>query len=184
MTQLILAIVLGTMFGFIMHRSGIANPERIINMLRLKDFHLMKVIFFAVGFSSFVVLALVLSGVIEQSHVHIKPAYLGVLIGGALFGLGFAISGYCPGTCVVGAGAQRKDALIFLAGGLVGALLFTFTYDALSTTWIFQDIAGTTTVTDHLATQSVVSSNLSLIIAAIMSAAFFALAYILPNKKL
>ena len=183
MVQLILAIVLGTLFGFIMHRSGIANPERIINMLRLKDFHLMKVIFFAVGFSSFVVLLLVLSGVIEQSHVHIKPAYFGVLLGGALFGLGFAISGYCPGTCVVGAGAQRKDALIFLAGGLVGALLFTLTYDMLSTTWLFEDIAGKTTVTDHLAADSVVSRTHSLYIAAAMSIGFFFLAYILPNKK-
>ena len=44
--NIILAIVLGLLFGFILQKIGAANPQITINMLRLKDFHLMKAIFF------------------------------------------------------------------------------------------------------------------------------------------
>ncbi|KIM10526.1 MAG: hypothetical protein KU37_09470 [Sulfuricurvum sp. PC08-66] len=180
--QLFFAVVLGGLFGYIMHRAGIANPDRIINMLRLKDFHLMKVIFFGVGFSSLVVMLFLWWGILEPQHLQIKPAYFGVLLGGALFGLGFAISGYCPGTCLVGAGAQRYDALIFLAGGLVGALAFTFSYEYLAATWLFSDIAGKTTVTDHYVTTSIVDASYSIAVNGAIALLFFLLAWKLPNK--
>ena len=50
--ELILALFLGTLFGFVLHRVGASNPENIINMLRLTDLHLMKAILFAIGASS------------------------------------------------------------------------------------------------------------------------------------
>ena len=52
MSQIVLAAVFGLLFGFILQKSGAANPQRIIDMLRLKDSHLVKVILFAIGFSS------------------------------------------------------------------------------------------------------------------------------------
>ena len=44
----VLAIILGMFFGFALQRVGATNPQNIINMLRLKDLHLMKAIFFAI----------------------------------------------------------------------------------------------------------------------------------------
>ena len=61
---IILAIILGTAFGFALDQAKASDPEKIINMLRLKDFHLMKVILFAIGFSSlllFILLAFLIS---------------------------------------------------------------------------------------------------------------------------
>ncbi|HEY6089511.1 MAG TPA: YeeE/YedE thiosulfate transporter family protein, partial [Gemmatimonadaceae bacterium] len=75
-------------------------------------------------------------------HFDIKPLFIGgVLVGGLIFGVGFAVGGYCPGTCVVGAAEGRKDALFAIAGGITGALAFTLAYAALEpifvTPWNF-----------------------------------------------
>ena len=52
MMKIILAIILGLAFGMALDQAKASNPQKIIGMLRLKDFHLMKVILFAIGFSS------------------------------------------------------------------------------------------------------------------------------------
>jgi len=59
------------------------------------------------------------------------PLVILVAVGGLIFGAGFAISGYCPGTCVVGIAEGRRDGLVALLGGVVGALAFSFAYKAL-----------------------------------------------------
>ena len=54
-----------------------------------------------------------------------------MLAGGLIFGVGFAVGGFCPGTCVVGLAEGRRDALFALLGGIFGALVFTLFFDAL-----------------------------------------------------
>lgn len=140
--HIFLAIIVGLIFGFVLDRTDASNPGRIINMLRLKDLHLLKVILFAIGFSSLIVFILLNLGIIPPSHIKIKTAYTGVIIGGIIFGAGYSISGYCPGTCVVAASSGRKDALIFIVGGLLGALIYTLLYGSISHTFLFDKIAG------------------------------------------
>lgn len=141
--DLVLAIVIGLAFGFVLNRVGATNPENIINMLRLKDLRLMKTILFAVGLAATTLFVGMSAGFIDPGHLSVKSSYLGVVIGGAVLGIGFAISGYCPGTGLAAAATGRKDAWIFAAGGLLGALAFTLSYGFLkdSTTW-FDKIAG------------------------------------------
>jgi hypothetical protein len=45
-----------------------------------------------------------------------------------IFGAGFAIGGYCPGTCVVGIAEGRRDGWVALLGGIFGALVFTLVF--------------------------------------------------------
>lgn len=144
MEKIILAIALGGLFGFVLHRVGAGNPQNIINMLRLTDLTLAKVILLAIGVSSLVLFILLSTGVIDSGHIEIKAAYGGVLIGGLIFGIGFAIAGYCPGTCLVGLGGGRKDAFYFIVGGLVGALAFTLIYGWIKSIFpsVFSPIDG------------------------------------------
>lgn len=129
--NLLLALVLGGLFGYILERAGASNPDKILGMLQLKDLHLMKAIFSAIGLSSSLLFTGVLLGAVDLSHLSIKGMYPGVLLGGVLLGFGWALGGYCPGTGVVAAGRGRKDAWFFLLGGLLGAWLFTLQYEAL-----------------------------------------------------
>ncbi len=181
-----LAILLGTVFGFILDRVGASNPQKIINMLRLKDFHLMKVLLFAIGFSSLILFILLSLGVVDTEHIKIKSAYTGVLIGGLIFGLGFAVSGYCPGTGVVAAGAGRKDALFFLLGGIVGALLFTFIFEFVESTFLFDKILGgkVTLANTNIEKYPTIFENIpAVVVAGIISVALIVIAFFLPKKS-
>lgn len=141
--ELILAIILGLLFGFALNRAGATNPENIINMLSLRDLHLMKSILFAIGLSAVFLFFGLAAGLIDPSHVSVKSAYIGVVVGGALLGLGFAVAGYCPGTGLAALATGRRDALFFVIGGLLGAFIYTLSYGWLSEkTDLFREIAG------------------------------------------
>jgi hypothetical protein len=140
--ELFFAILIGLFFGFVLQKSGAANPQRILGMLRLKDFHLMKTIFLGIGLSSLLLFLLMALGGINTSHLSVKTAYFGVILGGGIMGMGWALSGFCPGTGIVAAGALRKDALFFILGGLVGAWIFIGIYGSLASTALFEKIGG------------------------------------------
>ena len=140
--ELFLAIALGLLFGFALNRVGATNPENIINMLRLNDLRLMKAILFAIGLSAVALFGGLALGLIDPSHISIKSAYIGVIVGGALLGIGFALAGYCPGTGLAAFAAGRKDALFFTIGGLLGAFVYTLAYGWLAeNTPLFTEIA-------------------------------------------
>ena len=92
--NILLAIILGALFGFMLHRVGASNPENIINMLRLTDFHLMKVILFAIAVSSALLFIGFAIGGIDPAHVSVKASYWGVIAGGLVLGTGWAMAGY------------------------------------------------------------------------------------------
>jgi hypothetical protein len=140
--NIFLAILLGIFFGFALQRVGATNPQNIINMMRLKDLHLIKAIFFAIGISSILLFILMAAGIIDVGHLSVKSSYIGVIVGGALLGLGFAVAGYCPGTGLTALADGRKDALFFIGGGLLGALIYTVIYGSIKGSWLFDKIAG------------------------------------------
>ncbi len=182
-----LAIIVGLAFGFVLHRVGAGNPQNIINMLRLQDLHLAKVILFAIGVSSLSLFILLATGFIEQSHISIKAAYTGVVVGGLIFGIGFAVGGYCPGTCLVGVGGGRKDAMYFVLGGLIGAGFFTLIYGWLKSTFpsLFDSIAGgkvTLAETGVDKYQGLFDSIPSLVIAGTIAIIFMVGAWKMPKK--
>jgi len=142
MTTIVLAIVIGAAFGFALDRVGATNPGYIISMLRLGNLHLMKTILLAIGVASVVLFTGLLSGLIDPGHLSVKTAYAGVVIGGALLGLGFAAAGYCPGTGLAAAATGRKDALFFTAGGLLGAAAYMGSYAWVKGTGVLDSIAG------------------------------------------
>ena len=126
MSTLVIGFLIGCAFGAILYLGGATSYRRILGTLLLKDMWIIKLMATAIGVGTLGVYLLDFNGL---AHLSIKPAYIwGVALGAAIFGVGWAISGYCPGTCVVGAAEGKKDALSTLAGALFGALLFSLVY--------------------------------------------------------
>jgi len=123
------ALLVGVAMGALLQRVGASSPGLIARNLRLENLSIIKFMATTIAVGTVVVY---LAGLWLPMHLDIRPAYvLGVVGGGLVFGVGFAVGGFCPGTCVVGLGEGRKDALVALVGGLVGALLFTLFFDGL-----------------------------------------------------
>ena len=183
--NIILAIVMGFLFGFILQKIGASNPQKIIEMLRLKDLHLMKTILFAIGLSNLLLFILLLLGIVDLSHLSIKSSYVGVIVGGGIMGLGWAVSGFCPGTGLVALGEGRKDALSFVLGGTIGALLLTLIYEKIKDTVLFFDLGGkmTLAVTNVKGSPALFPAISGIFVAGGIGILFISVAFILPDKK-
>lgn len=128
---LIMGLVTGIAFGAILQRVGASSYAMIVNMLRLKDLTIMKFLFLAIAVGA-VGMYLVdsLSGLGLVAHIGIAPLYVPALVvGGAIFGVGWALAGYCPGTALVALGQGKVDALVTVLGGLTGAITLALTWD-------------------------------------------------------
>ncbi|MHB0867760.1 MAG: YeeE/YedE thiosulfate transporter family protein [Thermoleophilia bacterium] len=127
--DIVIGLLTGIAFGAILQRVGASSFEMIVNMLRLKNLTIMKFLLLAVAVGS-VGMYTVTQFWPEQSHIGIAPLYLlGVTVGGLIFGAGWAITGYCPGTVLVALGEGKTDALFTILGGLAGALTLSLTWD-------------------------------------------------------
>ncbi|CAG36651.1 DUF6691 family protein [Desulfotalea psychrophila] len=183
--SIVLAIVLGLFFGFVLQKIGAADPQIIIDMLRLKNLHLMKAILLAIGLSSLALFSLLNLGFIDMGNLSVKASYVGVIVGGAIMGLGWAISGFCPGTGLAALGTGRKDALFFVLGGLVGAQLFTLVYAALKGTFLFKSLGGKMTLaaTGNNALQTFFPSISAVLVAGAIAIILILIAWKLPEKQ-
>jgi uncharacterized membrane protein YedE/YeeE len=124
-----LAIPMGIVFGFLLHRGGVANYNVIVNQFRFKDYTVLKIMFTAIVVGGIGVLLLKNTG---HAEYHIKPAnMLGVSLGAVLFGAGMVLYGYCPGTGVAALATGSLHALGGFIGMLIGGVLY-----ALSFTWV------------------------------------------------
>lgn len=189
--EILLAIILGTLFGFTLNRIGATNPSLIINMLRLKDLHLMKVILFAIGLSSTLLFLGIELGVINSAHLSIKTAYIGVIVGGMILGAGFAIAGYCPGTGLAAAATGRKDGWFFVLGGLLGAFTYMLNYAYIKDTFLMNKIAGGKATIAKVGVgvevgqyQATLTENSGIFAAIAIGVILMAIAYKLPKKIL
>ena len=128
---LLYGLLVGIAMGALIQRVGASSPALIVRNLRLENLSIIKFMATTIGVGAVGVYLLGALGV--PMHLDVKPTYVvGVLAGGLIFGVGFAVGGYCPGTCVVGAGEGRRDALWAILGGVAGALAFTLAYGALA----------------------------------------------------
>ena len=124
--RLLYGLLVGIAMGALIQRVGASSPRMILASLRLKDLTVIKFMATTIGVATIVTYLLNLG---MPMHLDVKPTYvLGVAVGGLIFGAGFALSGYCPGTCVVGIAEGRRDGFVALLGGVVGAVLFTLVY--------------------------------------------------------
>lgn len=129
MIGLALPLIIGVAFGGLLQRVGASRYERILGTLRLRDLTILKFMLLAIGVATVGVGVLSLFGL---AHLSVKPLYLvGVLLGGLIFGVGFGLSGYCPGTGLVACAEGKRDAWFTVAGGLTAALVYAIAFPVL-----------------------------------------------------
>jgi uncharacterized membrane protein YedE/YeeE len=131
-TSLVIALVIGFFFGLFLERGGLGNPHKLTGVFYLTDFAVPKAMFTAILVAS---TGLYLMGdlkVLDMTKLWIVPTYFWPqMVGGSLFGIGYLVAGYCPGTAVAGLGSGRLDALVTIFGMIAGSLLFAVVYPAV-----------------------------------------------------
>ncbi|MFW5872827.1 MAG: YeeE/YedE thiosulfate transporter family protein [bacterium] len=117
-TQLIFGLVMGIAFGFLLQKGGVAKYDVIMGQLLLKDFTVVKIMLSAVVVG---MIGIYIMKGMDLVQLHPKPGSIGMtVIGGLIFGVGFALLGYCPGTISAAIGQGNLDALL---GGFIGILI-------------------------------------------------------------
>ena len=131
----IVYVVLGTAFGFVLSRSGAADYDVVQGMFLLEDLHLFGVIGATVAVIAPGLWLLKRHGRTargEPLRIEAKAHHRGNVAGGVLFGIGWSITGMCPGPIFVTLGEGKIYALGALAGALAGAALFGLLRDRLA----------------------------------------------------
>ncbi|MBK1636553.1 YeeE/YedE thiosulfate transporter family protein [Rhodovulum adriaticum] len=182
MMTIVLAIVIGAAFGFVLDRIGATNPNWIGRMLNLTNLHLMKTILLAIGVASVLTFGGQMLGLVDVGHMSVKTAYVGVFIGGLMLGLGWAMSGFCPGTGVCALAVGRIDALFFVAGGLLGAAAYMLSYPVWKDLGVLEGdkiTLGAIPGADYPAAFPDLQGDLA---GLAIGAAFIVIAFILPRR--
>ena len=124
--QLTLGLVTGILFGFLLQKGGVTDYDVILGQLLLTDFTVVKIMLSAVITG---MLGVHLLRSLGLAKLHPKTGSFGTsVIGGLIFGVGFAVLGYCPGTVAGAVGHGFLDALF---GGVTGILLGSGIFAAL-----------------------------------------------------
>jgi len=130
--KLIRYIIIGIIFGITLTKAEVTSWYRIYEMFRFQSFHMYGVI------GTAVVLGVIITFLIKRTNmktangqpIHLPPKQFSItryLVGGAIFGMGWAMTGACPGPLFILLGNGVGVILIVIAAALLG----TYTYGLL-----------------------------------------------------
>ena len=129
-------LAVGVFFGIVMYKSEAASWFRIYEMFEFGSFHMYGII------GSALVLGIIGIQIVKRKEIkafgnqemQLKPKKMSVaryLIGGIIFGLGWALAGACPGPMYVLAGAGFYSILVVIGGALLGTFVYGLLRDKL-----------------------------------------------------
>jgi len=128
--RLLTGVIIGFGFGFVLERAGFGNAKKLAGQFYLNDMTVFKVMFTAILVAMVGLYGLASLGMVDMSMIWISPTFMPAqAIGGFLLGIGFIMSGLCPGTSVVSMVSGRIDGWVTFVGIFLGIALFTFTVD-------------------------------------------------------
>jgi uncharacterized protein len=123
--QLVLGLLFGVVFGFLLQKGGVAKYEVLMGQFLLTDFTVIKVMVTAIIVGMLGIFSLRALGLVE---LHVKPTrYAANIAGGLLFGIGLGLLGYCPGTGVAALGQGNYDAIAGILGLMAGSYFYAET---------------------------------------------------------
>ncbi|MGB9710867.1 MAG: DUF6691 family protein [Thermodesulfovibrio sp.] len=122
MTSLIYGLITGILFGFLLQRAHVIRYDMQLGALRLKNMTIVKFMLSHIIVAMIGIHLLSDLGLITFS---VRTTILGSAIaGGLIFGLGWGLIGYCPGTSIAAVAEGRMDALWGILGMITGAAIF------------------------------------------------------------
>ena len=139
---ILLAVIIGGLFGFVLQRAGAGDADEIINMLTFNKVKVIKSIILGIIVGSAILFVSLSSSQLLVSLLSIKAVYWGVPIGVLFLGIGWAVSGVCPGAALSSLTKKRKDSVYFVLGALIGAAFFTVFYENLLSPWLLSEVFG------------------------------------------
>ena len=127
---LLMSLLVGVYFGIVLTKSEVVRWQRVHDMFLFKELHMYLIIGvgIAVAMVAMILIKSIHAKTIEGAPIVYKPKpyHKGVIIGGMLFGAGWAITGACPGPIYAQIGGGQWMALFTLAGAMIG--MFAFAY--------------------------------------------------------
>lgn len=121
--SLVAALAVGVAFGFCLERSGLGSARKLVGQFYGTDLAVFKVMFSAIVTAMLGAFWLARLGVLDLGRVYVPETWLlPQLVGGLVFGVGFAAAGLCPGTSCVAAATGRGDGAAVVAGFFAGVL--------------------------------------------------------------
>ena len=125
-------LLCGVLFGYVLEAAGFGSPRKLVAQFSLRDFAVFKVMFTAVLVAAIGLYLLRLAGLMDAEAVFTPTTFLwSMLLGGALIGGGFALGGYCPGTCIGGVASLPLHAAVFFVGMIAGTTVFAAVFEPL-----------------------------------------------------
>lgn len=123
--SLIFALAIGIAFGFFLERAGLGSAKKLAAQFYGKDLTVFKMMFTAIITAMIGAFWLNYFGFLQLELVYLTPTHIAPqVIGGLVFGVGFIVGGYCPGTSCVASSTGSLDGLVNVFGMFVGILLF------------------------------------------------------------
>ncbi len=123
------ALLVGIAFGYVLEQAGFSSSRRLAGLFYGYDFTVLRVFFTAAITALSGSLLLGWAGLLDLDAIYVNPLFLGpALLGGVIMGLGFILGGYCPGTSVCAAAIGKKDAIVFVLGGVLGVFAYGEAY--------------------------------------------------------
>lgn len=130
--ELYYGLISGALFGFLMQKSEVIRYEKQVGAMRLKDFTIFKFMLSAIIVGMIGIYLMKDMGIIK---LDIKATVLGGnIVGGVLFGIGWALLGYCPGTAAGALGEGRLDVVPGIVGMVIGAAVYAEFYPFMNAT--------------------------------------------------
>lgn len=135
--------VTGLIFGVLLQRGKLSRLNVVIGQFLLRDFTVAKVLLSAIIVGGMLMHALLALGYIAA--LPLEPSnLLGSAIGGAIFGVGISLLGYCPGGALAAVGDGARDALWGVFGLLTGSIIFRMHADKFISLLTPDAMSGTT----------------------------------------
>jgi hypothetical protein len=132
--SLLIAVLLGVAFGWFLERGGMGNAQKLAGQFYLTDLSVLKLMFSAIVTAMLGLFWLSWVGVLDLSRIYVPETFVAPqLLGGVLFGVGFATGGLCPGTSRVAAATGRRDGIALMGGMLVGVFAFGEAFPTIET---------------------------------------------------